>query len=284
MTTPTPAPPPPAPPRPRAPLLGLTLALASALGLWALLAPFLAPEATLARRAADSAGRAVARADDAPLLFLLLLGLCLVVIVAGLETGPGDARRVAVLGVLLGVNAVLRLIPGPGGFNAIYLLPILCGYVFGPAFGFLLGSLSLAVSAVLTNALGPWLPFEMIAAGWIGLVSGWLPDLGRWRRAEIVLLAAWGAVAGLAYGALVNLWFWPFLAPAGADAGGATAWQPGGGALATLAQYALFYLATSLWWDLGRAGGNLALIVVAGAPVLKLLRRFARRFTFAVEG
>jgi energy-coupling factor transport system substrate-specific component len=265
--------------RPDAPLLGVILALASALGLGAILAPFLQPEQTLARRAAATAARAAARSEDAPLLFLLLLGLCLVVVVAGLETGRLDARRVAVLGVLLGVNAVLRLVPGPGGFSAVFLLPILCGYVFGPAFGFLLGSLSMAVSALLTNALGPWLPFEMLAAGWIGLASGWLPDLGRWRRAEIAVLAVWGAAAGLAFGALVNLWFWPFLAPVGA--GSAAAWQPGSGLAAAAASYGLFYLSTSLWWDLGRAGGNLVLIAVAGAPVLKLLRRFARRFSFA---
>jgi energy-coupling factor transport system substrate-specific component len=293
--TPAPAP----PPRPRAPLLGLILALASALGLWALLAPFLAPEATLARRAAAAGARAAARAEDAPLLFLLLLGLCLVTVVAALETRRMDARRVAALGVLVAINAVLRLIPGPGGFNAIFLLPILCGYVFGPAFGFLLGSLSLVGSAVLANALGPWLPFEMLAAGWIGLASGWLPDLGRRRRAELALLAAWGAACGLLYGAVVNLWFWPFLAPApgagatvGASAGAAvgaavgaaaTAWQPGSGLAAAVASYGLFYLATSLWWDLGRAGGNLALVVLAGAPVLRLLRRFARRFTFRVD-
>jgi energy-coupling factor transport system substrate-specific component len=283
--TPTPAP--AAAPRPRAPLLALILALASALGLWSIASPFLAPDTTLARRATAAAAQAVARTDDAPLLFLLLLGLCLVVVVAGLETGRLDARRIAVLGVLLGVNAVLRLVPGPGGFSAVFLLPILCGYVLGPAFGFLLGSLSLAVSAVLANALGPWLPFQMMAAGWIGMVSGWLPDLGGrwgWRRAEIAVLAAWGAAAGLLYGALVNLWFWPFLAPAGGGVDAATAWEPGSGPAAAALRYGLFYLATSLWWDLGRAAGNLVLIAAAGPAVLKLLRRFARRFSFSLEG
>ncbi len=264
-----------------APLLAVVLALASALGLWALAAPFLSPEATVARRAAAAGARAVSRAEDAPFLFVLLLGLTLVAIVAGLETRRLDARWVAALGVLLAINAVLRLIPGPGGFNAIFLLPVLCGYVFGPAFGFLLGSLSMVVSSVLANALGPWLPFEMLAAGWIGLASGWLPALHS-RRAEVALLAVWGALAGLLYGAVVNLWFWPFLAPASAlDA--ATAWQPSSGLLAALTGYALFYLTTSLWWDLGRAGGNLLLVVLAGPPILRLLRRFALRFRFAVE-
>lgn len=139
---------------------------------------------------------------------------------------------------------------------------------------------------MLANALGPWLPFQMLAAGWIGLVSGWLPGLGRWPRLEVAALAAWGAVAGLFYGAVVNLWFWPFLAPAAGEAGagaGVGTWQPGQGLLGALASYGFFYLGTSLWWDLGRAGGNLVLIGVAGTPVLKLLRRFARRFSFSVE-
>lgn len=266
----------------RRPLFALILALSGALGLWALARPFLDPAATAAARAANSA-RAAARADDAALVFLLLAALCAVTVVAALETRRGDARTVAALGVLLAINAVLRLVPGPPGFSAVFLLPILCGYALGPAFGFLLGALTMLVSAVLASGLGPWLPFQMLAAGWVGLASGWLPDLGRRPRLELAALAAWGAAAGLAYGALTNLWFWPFLTADAAGAPGVT-WQPGLGLRAAAARYGAFYLATSLWWDLGRAAGNSAFVLLAGRPVLRLLRRFAERFRFAVEG
>lgn len=253
----------------------VVLALASLLGLWAFLAPLVAPG-----RGGDLEAPDAARSAEAPLLLLVLAGLCLVVVVASLETGRLEARRVALLGVLLGVNAVLRLVPGPPGFSAVFFLPILCGYIFGADFGFLLGALSMLLSAVLTNGLGPWVPFQMFAAGWIGLAAGWLPDLHRRRWLEIGALALWGLAAGFLFGAVANLWFWPTLEPALAAGYGL---DPGAGLAANLAGYGVYYLTTSLWWDTGRAAGNLALLLLVGPPVLRLLRRFRRRFSFRVE-
>jgi len=258
-------------------LSGLILLLASGLGLWAFLFPFFLPPAGVAAGVV----RGQAHAEDAPFIFLILLGLCLVVIIAKLETGALDARLVAVLGVLVGINATLRLLPEPGGFSAMFLLPILAGYVFGPAFGFLLGAFSLLASAIITSGVGPWLPFQMFATGWVGTVGGWLPRLSRPERAAVWLLAAWGLVSGFLYGGIMNLWFWPYLLPpeGGADP---TGWQPGLNLAATLTRYGLFYLTTSLWWDAGRALGNLLLILFLGRPVLRLLWRFRRRFRFEV--
>ena len=54
---------------------------------------------------------------------------------------------------------------------------------------------------------------------------------------------------GCAYGAVMNLWFWPFLgdaAPAGAG------YVPDAGAAVNLGHYAVFYVTTSLAWDLPR--------------------------------
>jgi energy-coupling factor transport system substrate-specific component len=230
----------------------------------------------------------LAHAGDAPLIFILLLGLCLVVIIANLETRRMDARLVAVLGVLVGANAVLRLVPGPLGFSAAFFLPILCGYVFGADFGFLMGALSLLVSAVISSGTGPWLPFQMFAAGWVGLGGGWLPHFARHPRLEVLLLAGWGLLSGFLYGAIMNLWFWPYLAaPAVESAAEQTGqlifWQAGIGVWSTLIRYALFYLTTSLWWDAGRAVGNLVLILLVGAPILRLLTRFKQRFQFSLE-
>ena len=57
-------------------------------------------------------------------------------------------------------------------------------------------------------------------------------------------------------------------------------WQPGIGLGATLARYLVFYAVTSLFWDLARMIGNMLLIAVGGAAVLRVLRRFQRRFAF----
>jgi energy-coupling factor transport system substrate-specific component len=260
-------------------LSALILLLASWLGVWAFLYPFFLPPPQ-----AGMAGTGMAHTADAPLIFVLLLGLCLVVIIANLETRRMDARLVAVLGVLVGANAVLRLVPGPLGFSAVFFLPILCGYVFGADFGFLLGALSLLVSAFVTGGVGPWLPFQMFAAGWVGLAAGWLPRPRGWPRLELAMLAVWGGLSGWLYGVVMNLWFWPYLTAPAVDNGAAIAWQAGAGLLSTLARYGLFYLTTSLWWDSGRALGNILLIVLVGAPIIRLLRRFQQRFHFTVAG
>jgi energy-coupling factor transport system substrate-specific component len=48
-------------------------------------------------------------------------------------------------------------------------------------------------------------------------------------------------------------------------------------------RYAVFYLVTSLVWDLAAAAGNLILISVVGRTVLRVLRRFQARFAFSYE-
>lgn len=197
-----------------------------------------------------------------------------------------DARLVATLGVLVGINATLRLVPGPPGFSAMFFLPILCGYVFGADFGFLMGALSMLVSGIITSGMGPWLPFQMFVAGWMGLASGWLPHFSNHSRLEVLLLAAWGTLGSFLFGMVMNLWFWPYLAlPTGGQAanGLSAAWQPGISLLQTLMRYGLFYLTTSLWWDAGRAIGNLLLLLLLGAPVLRLLSRFRQRFQFNIQ-
>jgi hypothetical protein len=48
-----------------------------------------------------------------------------------------------------------------------------------------------------------------------------------------------------------------------------------------LQRYAVFYLVTSLTWDLLRSLGNVLLIIVLGQPTLRALRRFKWRFGFS---
>jgi energy-coupling factor transport system substrate-specific component len=253
----------------------LLLVLTSVIGLGAFCYPFFVP---LSRTEENSA-----HAADAPLIFILLIGLCLVLLLADLETRRLDARQVALLGVLVATNAVLRPIPGPSGFSALFVLPILCGYVFGGGFGFLLGALSMLVSALFTAGVGPWLPFEMYTLGWAGLSGAWLPSLLR-RRSPILErwgLALWGALVGLLYGGLMNLWFWPFVAPEAAP-DPSQAWDPTAGVAGLLSHYLAFYLATSLPVDVVRGLGNALLLGLLALPLLKLLRRFHERFTFTV--
>jgi energy-coupling factor transport system substrate-specific component len=246
------------------------LILVSLIGLAAFLYPFFVPHQ-------GGGFEAMAHAQDAPLLFAAIVVLCLTAALNSLSAGLMNVKLIAVLGILTAANAVLRGVPGPGGFSLVLILPILCGYAFGPTFGFLLGVFSLAVSAFIGFGIGPWLPYQMLAAGWVGLLSGLLPRLHTRPRSEALMLAVWGLVVGFAFGALMNIWFWPFLFSPGQSQ---LYWQPGLGLVEALKRYALFYAVTSLWWDLVRAIGNFVLLLALGVPVLRLLRRFRQRFHF----
>ncbi len=249
------------------------LTIASLIGLGSFLYPFFSPQQ------GEGFGT-MAHAQDAPLIFALLVILCLAAVLSSLSSGMMNAKLIAILGVLTAVNAVLRGVPGPAGFSLVFLLPILCGYVYGPTFGFLLGVFSLAVSAFIGFGVGPWLPYQMLSVGWLGLLSGLLPRLQHRPRAEWVMLAVWGMLLGFVFGVLMNVYFWPYVFSA---AQSEMYWQPGLSLAEAVKRYALFYAVTSLWWDVARAVGNLVLLLLFAAPVVRLLRRFQQRFYFEVQ-
>lgn len=242
----------------------LLFILANLAGLIGFLYPFLLPAAQTGAPARP----------DAPIVFFLLTALCLLLVVADMAARELDARAVALMGVLAALNATLRLAETtvlvlPGGFSPVFLLIMLSGYVFGARFGFLFGALSLLVSALVTGGIGPWLPYQMTAAAWVGLGAGLLPhSQRRWLR--LALLALYGAVWGLLFGVLLNLYFWPFIAGPGG-------WEAGLTVGETLRRYLVFYGVTSLWWDGFRAAGNVALLLALGEPLLKVLERLRRR-------
>jgi energy-coupling factor transport system substrate-specific component len=218
---------------------------------------------------------ALGHGADAPLVLALLLVLVLAVVLAQVSDGGLDVKAVAMLGVLSAVGAALRpLGAGTAGLETVFFLLVLGGRVFGPGFGFVLGATTLTASALLTGGVGPWLPYQAIGAAWVGLGAGLLPRARG--RAEVLLLALYGGVAGLAYGWLLNLSFWPFTAGPGTQ----LSFDPAASLLTNLHHFALFCLGTSLGWDLGRALTNAVLVLVTGRAVLGALRRAARRAAF----
>jgi energy-coupling factor transport system substrate-specific component len=243
-------------------------------GIVAFAYPFVVPSAA-------SSTEGIAHTQDASVITLLLTLLSVLLLLVTFSGGPMTARTIAILGVLTAVNALLRIVPGPAGFSTVFFLLALCGYVYGGSFGFLLGVLSILVSAIIGGGVGPWLPYQMFSAGWMGLTSGWLPDLRRYPRAELVMLMAWTGLWGFIFGAIMNLWFWPYIAPAQSIPG--QNWEFGIGFWQALQRYAVFYVATSLWWDAWRAAGNAALIMFLGPALLKVLRRFERILTFVMD-
>ena len=215
---------------------------------------------------------------DLPWLFALLMGLLALVLLSQVTSRGLDAKEVAVLGVLAAAGGALRVLSaGTAGVEPMFVALILGGRVLGPSMGFLLGSLSMLTGAFLTSGVGPWLPFQMLTGGWVALGAALLPHAAG--RLETWLLTAYAAVSSLAYGAVMNLWFWPFLSTSSAPTG--AAFEPGASALTNAAHYGVFYVATSLGWDVGRAVVTAALVAIGSRPILRTLRRAVRRAAFA---
>ena len=222
-----------------------------------------------------------------PFLFLALLPVLVLVVLVELTEGGMDAKALAMLGVLTAVNAAMRTLGGGlAGVEMVFFLLVLAGRVFGPGFGFVLGCTSLFASALLTGGVGPWLPYQMLASAWIGLVAGLLPRslLGRpiTGRLEISMLVVYGVVAAYAYGILLNLSSWPFLLGVEVPGHeGSLSFVPGASLLENLHRFGIFTLLTSTGgWDTGRAITNAVAIVVLGPAVLATLRRAARRASY----
>jgi energy-coupling factor transport system substrate-specific component len=250
---------------------------ASIIGLWAFVSPFLT--ASLVQSGELQAGGPLA-----PLLLTGLVGLCYLALLHEAHGPAAGATTIALLGVLVAINAALRfaetVVPGPGGFSPMFLLIILTGYVFGARVGFLMGALSLMVSALITGGVGPWLPFQMWAAGWVGMSARLVRPVVRLfhaerRLGEVIFLACFAAMWGFLYGGLLNIWFWPYVIGEAA-----TSWIPGIGLQEGLSRYAAFYALTSFGWDAFAAFGNAVLMALFAVPVLQALRRFRARLSF----
>ncbi len=239
----------------------LLLMLLSAFGLGVLLYPFWAPGGS--------------GADQSRAALLVLSGALAMILAALLvEAQSGlTAHTVALIGTLVGLNAMIRVVetvlPLPGGFSPVFVLMILVGHVFGARLGFLTGSLTMLVSGPLTaGGLGPWTPYQMLAAGWVGMGAAWLPA----GRGRLVGLALYGAACGFGYGLLTDLQYWPY-----AIGAPDLSWTPGLGLGLAINRFVRFYAVTSAVWDGLRAVGNVVLLALLAQPLLKALERFHRR-------
>lgn len=227
-----------------------------------------------------SPGATVSGDATAPMVLALLLVLLIALVVSEISATELDVKAVAMLGVLTAVGAAVRpLGAGTAGIETVFFLLILGGRVFGPGLGFVQGATTLFASALITGGVGPWLPYQMVASGFVGLFAGLLPRTdpttrgGRGR--ELALLAGFGALAAFAFGMLMDFAFWPF-----AITGGTAGFDPAAGPVRNLHTFLVVNAVTGMGWNVGRAVTNVALVITLGPAVLKVLRRAARRARF----
>ncbi|MFM7860168.1 MAG: ECF transporter S component, partial [Candidatus Nanopelagicaceae bacterium] len=201
------------------------------------------------------------------------LSLLLLLVVIG--RAKFDPKSLALLAVLSAIIAALRpLGAGAAGIEPMWFLLILSGYVFGATFGFLLGAISMLLSAFLTGGFGPWLPYQIFAGAWIGFIAGSLPKI---RRFEIPVIAFISLFLAEIFGLLMDLQFWPFALGPKTQ----LSYIPDAAIIENLERFLIYHLTTSMAWNVPRALFTAALILAVGPGVLNALKRAARRASFA---
>jgi energy-coupling factor transport system substrate-specific component len=210
------------------------------------------------------------------LFFWCALGISFIIVIIQISNQQLDAKSVALLGVLSALIAALRpLGAGAVGIEPMWFILILSSRVFGASFGFLLGLISMFVSALLTGGIGPWLGYQVFAAAWIGLLAGSLPKKVRGIN-EIAMLIIFAIWASALFGVLMDLQFWPWALGSNTQ----LSYIPNGELTENLRRFITFHFATSMAWDIPRAIFTSLLIGFSGNAVLSALRRTRSRAAF----
>ena len=189
-----------------------------------------------------------------------------------------DSRRVALLGVLAAVNSVIRVLgAGIAGMETAFALIIIAGYVFGSRFGLLLGFISILSSALISGGVGPWLPFQLIAAALVGGGAGLLPKVSS-MTLRLTVLCSYSVISAYFYGIFMTAWTWPlFVGP-----NTSLSFLEGGSLTENTSRFIQFELVSGgLIWDTGRAVTTVLLIALTGKALMTTLERAATRTEFA---
>jgi prenyltransferase beta subunit len=187
-----------------------------------------------------------------------LLALALAAGFAWYERARPSAKMLALVATLAALAALGRVAFAPlPSVKPTTDIVLLAGYVLGGAPGFVVG----AVGALASNVFfgqGPFTPWQMAGWGAVGVFGALLArtfgqDLGRWS------LAAACALAGLTYGAFLDLHLWVLYA-------GEHTWAE----LAVIG-------ARGLPFNLAHAAGNVVFCLAFGPLLVHALRRYRDR-------
>lgn len=176
------------------------------------------------------------------------------------KTSLVEVSLVATMAALSGVFRVpFAFLPN---IQPTTFMVICCGAVFGPMFGFMVGSLSAVVSNTFLGH-GPWTPWQMLSWGLAGMSAGFFSGIIE-RRGRIFLAffcAAWGFL----FGWIMNLWHWMFF-------------------IYPLNMRTFISVnVMSLYFDFLHAIGNFTFAFVAGKDLICVLGRFKRRLSLYGE-
>jgi energy-coupling factor transport system substrate-specific component len=196
-----------------------------------------------------------------PAASFALLAVVLVGGFAWYERSRPPSRIVALVAALAALAVAGRVLLAPiPNVVATTDIVLFTGYAVGAAPGFAAGALAALISNMWLGQ-GPWTPWQMAGWGLVGVGGAWLAVLTGRRLGRVGLAVACG-IAGLAYGALLDL---SVMTTYGGEQ--------------SLDRY-LALSARGVPFNVAHAVGNVALALVAGPALVRMLLRFRSRLEF----
>ena len=189
---------------------------------------------------------------------LFVLSLALIAGFAWYERDKPPARVLALVATLAALAVVGRIafaaLPNVKPTTDIVLF---AGYALGSVPGFVVGAVTALASNVFLSQ-GPWTPWQMAGWGAVGVGGALLARLMRHREVNRLQLAAACALAGLAFGAWMDLYQLTLAARQDLDT-------------------YLAISASSLPYNVAHAAGNVVFCLLIGPVFIRALRRYRRR-------
>jgi energy-coupling factor transport system substrate-specific component len=184
----------------------------------------------------------------------LAAGALLAVAVVWFERGPDSAKEIALIATLGGAAAAGRvLFAAVPGVQPVTITAIIAGAALGARAGIGVGMLA-AFASNFFLVQGPWTPYQMLAWGACGALGALLAPVLQ-RRTVLVAVAF---VLGLAFSAFMDVWEWFVFWPHD--------WRT-----------FTVVLGRGIPFDVAHAVGNVALALIAGPELRRLLERYGRR-------
>ena len=200
------------------------------------------------------------------LITLIFFVLTILAFLFEFETTATSAKQIVLVSMLGTISALSRLpFAALMNFQPCTFFIICSGYVFGPVAGFMVAALTTLISNLFLGH-GPWTVYQIFTWGLVGVSAGYLRRVPvRSDQARIILLLVFGAVWGMLYGVIINIWFWTyFVYPL------------------TLKTY-LLTLLNAVWWDLSHSLANVVFLWFFGTKTIAIMERFKKRFFWSYE-
>lgn len=148
-------------------------------------------------------GTALYKDQKHNLIIIMLVALSCLPFYLKYENSKPKTREVVVLATMIALTVISRTIfMLTPSFKPVTVMVIICGVVFGPASGFMCGSLSAVLSDFIFG-MGPWTPFQMIAWGLIGYIAG---IFNKSLFENKYVLYGYSALCGIGFSLVMDLW------------------------------------------------------------------------------